>query len=181
MSQPPSPTPSSPTQNFPITGPIFGTAGDLLQSPIHGDLVDLPVPPHVPAPIQEPAPLSPVPVATSHLADLFMSVAGLGSFLLHAWFISEWTSFRAPTVGERHQRIEAAPSIADEVRAIDMAIGQLECCRKTNLEWLRRHAPYELINYNNSVNNGWGNTSVTSWFRPMPSRSVAVALQVLNH
>jgi hypothetical protein len=145
MLQPPSPAASNTPLGSPFMGPVFSNARDLLQSPVAGDLVDLLVQPPAPPPAPAPTPLPPVPAATSHLADLFMAVAGLGSYLLHARFISDWASFRPPTMEEQHQRMDGASGVVDELKAIDLAIEQLESCKKTNLEWLRRHSPFQLV------------------------------------
>jgi hypothetical protein len=38
---------------------------------------------------------------------------------------------------EHHRRMDAASGVIDELKAIDLAIEQLESCKKTNKEWLQ--------------------------------------------
>jgi hypothetical protein len=63
-----------------------------------------------------------VPSAKIRLASLFGAVAALNGFLMNVRFIAPWTAWTPPNAEEEAAISAGIESVAEEIRAIDLAI-----------------------------------------------------------
>jgi hypothetical protein len=96
---------------------------------------------------------NPVPPAHERLAALFSEIASLGSFLLQARFVAPWSAPNRARYDEAVAQTLQADNVAEEMRAIDLAIYQLEAAKEINKQWMRNHCPgHEVLK---DTTNGW--------------------------
>jgi hypothetical protein len=99
--------------------------------------------------------LTTIPSAKERLAGLLCEIASLGSFLLQARFVGPWNG-PAPTLAEDAALSMESSKVAEEIRAINLAIYHLEAAKETNKAWLRTHRPgHHLLREDNNTNGGW--------------------------
>ena len=63
-----------------------------------------------------------VPSAKTRLASLFCAIAALNGYLMNIRFIAPWTAWVPPNAEEEAAINAGIDSVAEEIRAIDLAI-----------------------------------------------------------
>jgi hypothetical protein len=63
-----------------------------------------------------------VPSAKTHLASLFCAITALNGYLMNIRFIAPWTAWTPPNAEEEAAISAGIDLVAEEIRAIDLAI-----------------------------------------------------------